>query len=752
MSVEVLIGGTDYWSDIIFSTARFVSQVNASPGEAKFRVRDLDRTKSFTAGQPVILRVDGSNVWRGFIVGVNRVYIAPAFNVSDFGLARFIDITCVDVNILLRRRFVFKQSAPAEVLAPLYGPYTADTTAIAALFAGWLDLTGDGLDTSTYVENVGDINADQEARAWEGGDEWGQAMASIASLPAAIYYIDPDLNFVYTDVDTPNAAYAMSDQPDGVTSVGYREMEILMDGGGLANDVLAWGAGYGSDTPVFVRDQDATSQAEHGLWQVGVTRFGVYKQATINRIAESIIDGSPQSKRGAKNDKVAAIVTTYTPGFLPAQKIDFTSNVFGFNDVIPIRIMETTFEAPNNPKYTLTLSHEIDVPFGFIDPFILQWPDIRIFIPEGWRIPRSRCPNGCIIMRCAYDDFNRVVSAPDWGGYWVTSSSSAAGGGITGGVPNVVDTATWNISESPTTQVESAIRRFDLTPCTNGEPWDYYVSFTADAAFNSYEVYNTVGTPPPGYVFFPANYVLDNLIAKTVPQQYLQFWFESQGHSGPNSNNPTTLRIAMDSTNGGYWTLGDLGGTGAWPTPTAFSFSNGATYKVRVRSEDGAAKAKLWNAVDPEPGSWAITRSDLAGSLLTPTAFGVQFTRGMVGGTALMASFTIDPVQIDLVCGDFITEVGGVCTVGADTVPRVYAPPPSDPTGRGCENPSRISGFIYRTSVSYIPFSTLVWRNGILQRRFADYTETPSSNDITFDEYVLPTDIIRVCYYIAEAP
>ena len=61
-------------------------------------------------------------------------------------------------------------------------------------------------------------------------DTWGQAVQSIANLPAAIYYIDPDKNFVYTDVDTPDAPFGLSDQPNGTTTRGYREMEILHDG------------------------------------------------------------------------------------------------------------------------------------------------------------------------------------------------------------------------------------------------------------------------------------------------------------------------------------------------------------------------------------------------------------------------------------------------------------------------------------------------------------------------------------------
>ena len=422
--VDMAIGGSSFWGDVQFEKARFDSQVNGVAGTCEFRVRDEDRTKLFTVGQEIVLTINDQVLWRGFIATVNRIYVFPALNVDDFGPARFIDIKGTDINILLTKRIVFDQTTPTNIMAPLLPEHTPDVTAITELFADWLDLSGDGLDTFTLVEPVGDTTWTQEGRAWEGSDTWAQAMQSIGSLPAAIYYINPDKKFVYTDVDTPNAPFALSDQPDGVTSFGYREMEVLMDGSSLANDVMCWGIGYGSQTPVFVRDIDSASVTEHGVWQLGQTTFGVYKQSTISRIAGSIIDGSPQSKRGTKDDRPAAMVVTYQPGLRVADKVDFTSNVFGYNDVIPIRKMEVTFDGPNTPKYALTLSHEIDTPFSFFDPFPLLKPPKIKFCPPGFVMgPAGTCvpvilpgPIECSAEVCGItDDFQRVEAASSWG-------------------------------------------------------------------------------------------------------------------------------------------------------------------------------------------------------------------------------------------------------------------------------------------------------------------------------------------------
>ncbi len=95
-------------------------------------------------------------------------------------------------------------------------------------------------------------------------------------------------------------------------------MVITRDATGMVNDMLGWGIGYGLQTPIFDRDSDAPSVAAHGVWQAGTVRSGVYKQATIDRIVDSIVYGSPSNQRGAKDDRVGVSLVTYQIGFLPA--------------------------------------------------------------------------------------------------------------------------------------------------------------------------------------------------------------------------------------------------------------------------------------------------------------------------------------------------------------------------------------------------------------------------------------------------
>ncbi len=516
-------------------------------------MRDEDRTKSFTVGEPILLTINGQNVWRGFVATVNRVYVFPALNVDDFGLARFIDITGTDINILLTKRIVFDQATPTRILAPLLSAHTPDVTAIDELLDDWLDLSGDGLNTTDFVENVGDTTWTQSGRAWEGSDTWSQAMQSIANIPAAIWYIDPDRNFVYTDVDTPNAPFALSDQPNGVTVRGYREMEVLQDGSGLANDVLAWGLGYGSQTPVFVRDEDATSQAAHGLWQLAQITFGVYKQATIDRIATSIIDGSPQSKRGAKDDKVSVQCVTYEPGLRVAQKVDFSSETFGFNDVLPVRKMEVDFPGPDTPKYTLTLSHEIDTPFNFFDNFMwnFQFPPFPGLPPFGFPMPGADGECACGIT----DTFTRTET-----GQWGISDAL---------IPWVTD-----ITGAGQITVEGTYARFFST--TSGDFNSAFLPYIRGTSFS---------------VRFQIN-------LKTLPGASSWFTSGTIGGSSYSIENFGTFRLRLVASGASTATL------------NAPPISADAWYEVRWQQDSGTAQQiKFWPVGDPEPGDWTLEQS-----------------------------------------------------------------------------------------------------------------------------------------------
>jgi hypothetical protein len=392
--VVITVDGVDVTSKVVFATARFSQRVNGTSGESYMRIRDLDSTYDVAEGSDWLVTIDGDAAWRGYVLQKVETYIAPALNVAETSPTRFLDLRGGDQNVLFARRVVFDMSNPTNVQGTQFPPDTFDSVAIADLTTNWLDLSSDDIDLTSGVTHVASLDPAQPTQAWSGGWYWKDAMNSIAMLPAAVWYIRPEIGspkgtLCYADVDEATAPFGLSDTPNGISSKGYREMEIVLDGTSLANDVMAWGMGYGSTVPVFKRLQSSTSQATHGLWQTGTIATGVYKQATIDRVADSILNGSPSSHRGAKNNRPYVRLVTYWPGLLAGQVVTFTSNVWGFTDNIPVRELQLTFESPQHPRYELLLSHEIDAPWGFIDQFWPHIPSIPIFVP-----PRPPTPPG----------------------------------------------------------------------------------------------------------------------------------------------------------------------------------------------------------------------------------------------------------------------------------------------------------------------------------------------------------------------
>ena len=559
MVVHITVGGVDVTGDVLFETARFKSQVNGAPGEAEMRVRDLDSSYSFTEGDEWLLTINGDAVWRGFVIQINRTYIYPAGDVSVSGLQRWWDLKGTDLNILFTRRVVFKKSDPTVVEGKQFPAGTADTAAITELFNNWLDLSSDDLDLLGGITGVGDLDPAQKTRAWSGGWYWGDAMNSIAMLPAAIYYIRPEVSspvgtVVYCDTDSPTAPFGLSDTPDGTTTKGYREMEVLLDGTSLANDVMAWGMGYGSQTPVFVRDEDSTSQTNHGLWQTGQVTSGVYKQSTINRIADSILNGSPDHHRGAKDDRPAVTLVTYQPGLLAGHVVDFESNVWSWFDTIPVRQMEVTFESPTAPRYELLLSHEIDAPWGFIDQFWrkIPFPNVKPPPPPPPPPPPSECDCGIT------DTFDRTVASgwgvSDYGVAWEDNNGTSATASVSG--YGILATAA-GVGYAQQDLYLSIDDEFDLT-------FEFY-----------HEAFPTGGTTPWWAILITtlSGYEFHLNIDATSSSSYIQANGDSYSYI------------------------------------SGFTPSTGTWYKCRFARDSTTLMAKLWELSSSEPPSWTITTS-----------------------------------------------------------------------------------------------------------------------------------------------
>jgi hypothetical protein len=402
-------------------------------------------------------------------------------------VSRGLRLEGADYNILFRKRIVFDEDDPTDSELRTWPAGTNDDVIVKYLCANHLDLDGDGIDYESKVEHVGTANPDDATSPYGASQTWEEAMTAIAFNTGALYCIDAEKFLVYTDVDVANGPYNLSDVPNYVspggensvfsyqaeigdvfdiyapsgetlseaydgagsrlmvtvsggiilppggetsTDVGYRDMELLRDGTKLVNDAMVWGAGQGSSTVGFVRIEDEDSIEEHGLWQWGDFREDMWRSSTIHRRASSMVYGSPQSKRGHKDDAISVNCTVKVPNFRVGQKVVFVSRVFGFTDVIPIRRQRITFVNDHEALYELTLSHYLDEPWNtmefYLPPFgrppDISWPPPVIVWPPPQDPDYPFCPlpkdAGILIFS---DDFNRpTLTQPPLtsGGVW----------------------------------------------------------------------------------------------------------------------------------------------------------------------------------------------------------------------------------------------------------------------------------------------------------------------------------------------
>ena len=345
-TVAITVEGLgDITDDVIYESATFTSQANGAPGTAMLRIKDVGHDYEVITGKRLHLDIDGQRAWTGYVMQVSRVYALPVVPTGP-QWARLVQINAADINILFVKRIVFNQADPTDIETPLYPPGPPIRRRSTALFDDWLDLRWRRPRYHTMIENVADINLDQEGRAWSAGWTVGPGDGSIAMLPGAVYYIDPDRRVVWTDVDTPNAPWELSDRPTGA-QVGYRSMELLKDGSRLINDFLAIGMGMARATPVpAARSVARASPLTGGGRTATSTPVSSSRRPLTESPSRSCI-GSPSNNRGAKDDRVSVGLTIFVPGFRVGMKAVFESEVFGFTDVIPIRQQTITFVSPD---------------------------------------------------------------------------------------------------------------------------------------------------------------------------------------------------------------------------------------------------------------------------------------------------------------------------------------------------------------------------------------------------------------------
>ena len=217
-----------------------------------------------------------------------------------------------------------------------------------------------------------------------------------------------------------------------VATIGYRDVEFTSDGTRLTNDHLQWGAGQGSSEMVFSRVEDDDSIAAHGRWQTGELRYDLYCQDSVDRRAETWVYGSPQNRRGGKDNRFFSRVTVREPYFRVADVLVLQSTEFDFSVTVPVRASEITFPTPWDVTCVLTLAHELDAPWSTFEFWMPQFSWDPVFptigpgpgldippFPDPWP-PLDPCEDyglGCIVED-TFDRSGASLGTSDSGHVW----------------------------------------------------------------------------------------------------------------------------------------------------------------------------------------------------------------------------------------------------------------------------------------------------------------------------------------------
>jgi hypothetical protein len=364
-SVVIKYDGTNI-TDLCSIEESTFTTASTSPGSCSIAYKDTRQRYRFTPGKQLELIIDGKRAWDGYLISVEYNYwfathtanCEPCPHVTP----RKLILKGADRNVLLFKRVMYDHDDPTNLSSQIWPAGTADRVILIDAIERYVDDL-DGVDYTSMVEEVASPDYWQEIRPNGPGTTVYDLFKDIAKMTGAVFYIDPDRRLIYTDVETPNAAFKLSDRP-GTGEVGYRDLLLLKDASQIVNDALIWGAGQGSDNLVFHRTTDNSSVALHGRWQnTDGFRSNLWKLDSAKHTADTIVYGSPQNKRGRKDPAVSVRCTIFEPGLRVGEKVEFESEVHGFSDVIPIREMIVTFPAPDKPMFELFLSHEFDEPW-----------------------------------------------------------------------------------------------------------------------------------------------------------------------------------------------------------------------------------------------------------------------------------------------------------------------------------------------------------------------------------------------------
>lgn len=404
--VVIRLGGVDITDRVIFESANFESLLNAQPGVCEFTCLDPNQDFDPVTGDEITMDIDGVRLWGGYLTQFSRTHPFDAdlipVDPNDY-TKRYWILRGVDYNILFDKRVV-RDTADYLHSIPAIAGSTMDGSALRGLMSSYVDVPS-GFDVNTYVDDIVSVSSNGTS-PWsyvQQGTKIRDQFEQLSLRSAAVYYFDANKNLHYHAIEDTESRWGFSDTPNYTpittspnefqdATYGFREVEATEDGTGYVNDALIWGgsewAGQSGGT-VFARTQDATSQADHGRWQVGETHFGEPGfgiQAGVDARANAIVLGPPgadaygqlkglrysqHSYRFVWHDKDVPSISGTKIHLQPGQLITVELSTFGQTKLLPLRSIRISFPEGNPQNNTTYVRFEGQIGLQLSDPFTL---------------------------------------------------------------------------------------------------------------------------------------------------------------------------------------------------------------------------------------------------------------------------------------------------------------------------------------------------------------------------------------------
>ena len=186
----------------------------------------------------------------------------------------------------------------------------------------------------TQVTNMGEIDV-KDARVRD-------LLESVCGLSGGEWHVDYMARLNYYRVGSVVAPFALSDEPDGITSVGYMVDSYTSDFADAANKVTVLGSVESGDE-VTATAEDTVSQSRYGVLSAVVVARDVLDETNA-----ALLAGVQVAERAWPKPTVTA--SLFVPGLARGMTVDVESQKLDLNAALVLRSLKIEIAAPDRAR------------------------------------------------------------------------------------------------------------------------------------------------------------------------------------------------------------------------------------------------------------------------------------------------------------------------------------------------------------------------------------------------------------------